>query len=513
MNVDDEAGLISFSMGESDGMSLLEFIQWGQAVTGKRFTFDARELGNGAPAANVHFVGTFRLPRATFREDFYSFFQTMLYIKGFAVIPRGEGDLELLEIVMMTGMRGREVSNGASYVAPDDLSKYRFQAGVPILTSVPLKHINAQLANNALRPFFASTGGSNAGGSVQIGNVGNSTSLLLQSFGPQVHAAVQLLKLVDTPDGEANLWVQVVVLEHQDPETILPIVADALASLPAVGKPERVLATAAATVAIAAPAPVAPAPDTPVEQDDDSMVFSMKEQDGMALVDFIKWGQEVTGKRFTFNSQELAGGKVDFIGTFRFPRATFREDFYSFFQTMLYIKGFAVIPRGEGDLELLEIVMMAGTRGREISNGSIYVEPEQIGNYRYQAGVSVLTTVQLGSINAQLACNALRPFFASTGGSNSGGSVQIGTVGNKSALLLQGFGPQVYAAVELLKLVDQPSESRADGLRVVADAKRKALVLSGTQEQVRVALDLVARLDVAGVEIERIGRLIFVNKK
>ena len=61
--------------------------------------------------------------------------------------------------------------------------------------------------------------------------------------------------------------------------------------------------------------------------------------------------------------------------------------------------------------------------------------------------------------------------------------------------------------------MDQPSESRADGLRVVADAKRKALVLSGTQEQVRVALDLVARLDVAGVEIERIGRLIFVNKK
>jgi hypothetical protein len=43
----------------------------------------------------------------------------MLYIKGFAVVPRGEGDLELLEIVFMSGTRGREVTNGARYVMPD----------------------------------------------------------------------------------------------------------------------------------------------------------------------------------------------------------------------------------------------------------------------------------------------------------------------------------------------------------------------------------------------------------
>jgi hypothetical protein len=84
----------------------------------------------------------------------------MLYIKGFAVVPRGEGDLEILEIVSMSGAARREITNGARYVTPDELPAYRNQTGVPILTTVPLKNINATIATNALRPFFASTGGS-----------------------------------------------------------------------------------------------------------------------------------------------------------------------------------------------------------------------------------------------------------------------------------------------------------------------------------------------------------------
>ena len=141
----DADGMWSFSMNESNGMPLVEFVKWAQVVTKKRFTYTATELANGSGAAGntVSFLGTFRIPEDRWEEDFFSFFQTMLYIKGFAVVPRGEGDLEMLEIVMMQGQRGREVTNGARYVTPDELAKYRFQTGVPILTTVPLKHINA----------------------------------------------------------------------------------------------------------------------------------------------------------------------------------------------------------------------------------------------------------------------------------------------------------------------------------------------------------------------------------
>ena len=151
MEVDEATDTIAFSMNESNGMELTEFIKWAQEVTGKRFTYNAQELAMGNPqAGTISFLGTFRIQRERFQEDFFSFFQTMLYIKGFAVVPRGDGDLEMLEIVQMAGQRGREVTSGARFVNPDDLVNYRFQTGVPILTTVPLKHINAQLANNAL---------------------------------------------------------------------------------------------------------------------------------------------------------------------------------------------------------------------------------------------------------------------------------------------------------------------------------------------------------------------------
>ena len=227
----DEGDYMAFAMNEADGMDLIEFVKWAQEVTGKRFTFNPQELTSGSSAGSkISFLGTFKIRKDRFAEDFYSFFQTMLYIKGFAVVPRGEGDLELLEIVMMSGARGREVTNGSRYVPPDELAEYRYQTGVPIMTTVPLKNINAQLANNALRPFFAGTGGTTAGSSVQIGNVGNKSALLLQGFGPQVYAAVELLKLVDQPTEEPNLVVQVIVLEHQAPEEIEPILTEVLES-------------------------------------------------------------------------------------------------------------------------------------------------------------------------------------------------------------------------------------------------------------------------------------------
>lgn len=228
---DPATNTIAFSMNESNGMELTEFIKWAQEVTGKRFVFSANDLATAGQGGNtVSFLGTFRIKRERFTEDFYAFFQTMLYIKGFAVVPRGDGDLELLEIVSMSGARGREVTNGARYVTPDELQQYRHQTGVPILTTVPLKNINATIATNALRPFFASTGSPQGGATLTLGNVGNSSAMLLQGFGPQVFAAVELLKLVDVPTEQPNLLVQVIPLEHQAPEELEPILTEVLES-------------------------------------------------------------------------------------------------------------------------------------------------------------------------------------------------------------------------------------------------------------------------------------------
>ena len=231
MRVDEATDSISFSMNENNGMELAEFIKWAQEVTGRVFTYNDQELLQGGQAGQkVTFLGTLTIKRDRFKEDFYSFFQTMLYIKGFAIVPRGEGSLEILEVVFGGGARQREITNGARYVTPDELPSYRNQTGVPILTTVPLKNINATIATNALRPFFAATGAPQGGGGLTLGNVGNNSAMLLQGYGPQVYAASELLKLVDVPVDQPNLVVQVVTLEHAAPEELEPILTEVLES-------------------------------------------------------------------------------------------------------------------------------------------------------------------------------------------------------------------------------------------------------------------------------------------
>jgi len=222
---------IIISMSETNGLELPDFIKWAQEVTDRRFTFSDQELQNTGQGGNrVSFLGRLPFKRSRFKEDFFAFFQTMLYIKGFAVVPRGEAPLDILEIVSMNGPRQKEVANGSKYVTPEELPLYRNQTGVPILTTVALKNINATVANNALRPFFASTGSPQGSGSVTLGNVGNNTAILLQGFGPQVYAAVKLLELVDVPVEQPNLVVRVVPLEYAAPEEIEPILTEVLES-------------------------------------------------------------------------------------------------------------------------------------------------------------------------------------------------------------------------------------------------------------------------------------------
>lgn len=219
--------IIAFSFNETQGMELLEFIKYTERITARRFVWqNDNELLVAGQGVRITYVGTILFRKSLFKDEFFSFFQTMLYIKGFALVPRGDGNLELLEIVLMTGPRGKEIQNGARYVTADEIKKYANQTGVPILTMVPLKHINAPVAVNALRPFYGAAGA--AGSTLQLGNVGNNTALLLSGFGPQVYSAVELLKLVDTPTEAQQLVIVVVRLDNAAAEELEPLLNDIL---------------------------------------------------------------------------------------------------------------------------------------------------------------------------------------------------------------------------------------------------------------------------------------------
>ncbi len=217
VNLKVDGDKISISINEQFGLPLDEFIKLAQTVTGRVFTYTEVDITN-SPNSKISFIGTISVTR----DHFFSFFQTMLYIKGFACVLRGRDDTEIVEIVNMAGPKRNEIGSSARLVPPEDIESYASQTGVTILTSVPLAHINANTATTALRPFFSSAN-SPSGGLIP-GNVGNGRAMLLQGYGPSVWAAYQLLRLVDVPPETPEQEYRVQRLSYQTADELVQII-------------------------------------------------------------------------------------------------------------------------------------------------------------------------------------------------------------------------------------------------------------------------------------------------
>ena len=145
-----------------------------------------------------HSATKLQRPLVTDRDGCEELLYSLLHRQGFAVVPVNL-ERRIYEVVDLDSRRSREVHNAAIYKAADDILA-RPTLKVPVITTVKLEHINAQLANNALRPFFAGSRGAN---SIQIGTVGNQQSLIVQGFQDQVAQALRVIQLADTPQDPA----------------------------------------------------------------------------------------------------------------------------------------------------------------------------------------------------------------------------------------------------------------------------------------------------------------------
>jgi general secretion pathway protein D len=221
--IEPEGTKLKISIDENQGLPLVEFIKLAQSLTGKVFTYSDQEMQQGVPESNIRFLGT----KTVERDNFFAFFQTMLYIKGFATLLRGDGDTEIVEIVNMTGQKRTDVESAARYVPSDEVHRYANQTGTTILTSVELTWVNAQQAQNTLRPFFVGAGATGTN-QLAFATVGNARALLVRGFGPQVYAAQQILKLLDVEPETTDEQFRVVRLEYQSAEELELILTEIL---------------------------------------------------------------------------------------------------------------------------------------------------------------------------------------------------------------------------------------------------------------------------------------------
>lgn len=146
-------------------------------------------------------------PIETDRDGCEELLATLLVRSGLALVWLDDKG-SMMEVVSLSGPRAREMSMRAQERTVEAVLA-RPNLRLPVTVTLPLEHINATIATNALRPFFASL--SPVSQALTIGNVGNNRSMVLSGMQDQVVHAVRLIQKCDVPAVSGDVGMPVVV--------------------------------------------------------------------------------------------------------------------------------------------------------------------------------------------------------------------------------------------------------------------------------------------------------------
>ena len=182
--------------GEED---LTQLIDRCAAYLQRNILYSTEEMvgGKGIPQVKL------QQPVTTDRDGCEVFLSQMLHRAGFALTQVDEKGT-MLEVIAMSGPRGREVAQRAVMRNPEEVLA-RPDLRVPVTVVLKLEHTNANIATNALRPFFFSNG--SPAGAMTIGNVGNNTAMLISGMQDQVAQAIRIVRAGDVPGGKD--WIDI----------------------------------------------------------------------------------------------------------------------------------------------------------------------------------------------------------------------------------------------------------------------------------------------------------------
>src|SRR5437762_12122672 len=237
----------------------------------------------------------------------------------------------------------------------------------------------------------------------------------------------------------------------------------------------RIRATVALALALAASAPAA---------EEATVALNFQDVELPVLARFVS---EVTGRNFIVDDR--VRGKVTIIS----PTRITPDEAYLVFQSVLQVKGFTTVPSGAFTkvVPAREALASGARRGDEV----------------------VTRILPLGHAGASGVVSVLQPLVSKDGlltaypPTNSLVVVDAGANGERLAGLLADLDvPSSERATEVVPLRFAPAEETArrlrdsvggQALRVTADARTNALVLSGPPDEVRRARAVAARLDEA----------------
>ncbi len=193
----------------------------------------------------------------------------------------------------------------------------------------------------------------------------------------------------------------------------------------------------------------------PIQEVDGTYIlnFAQSEEDeSVSLFQFVQACQQVTELNFTWSqetNQLLKNQKVLMLGT-----KTIKKDrFYSFFQVIMIISDFVCTEIGEDDISVIKIDSLATAARNNLRAGAVYVEPENLTKYQDQPATLIMTVVTLPNTDVRQVSNSMRTMITDAN------TQQMLPAGNSNSMVLVGFGSNVVATANMLRIIDEASKS------------------------------------------------------
>ena len=189
----------------------------------------------------------------------------------------------------------------------------------------------------------------------------------------------------------------------------------------------------------------------PIQKDGDFYVLNFSEdlEDRLNLEEFVKICQEVTGRNFTYSDQTGAKLKAAPLVMYGSKRIL-KENFYSFFQSQMFINDFVCGEVGPPRIAviLIQSRQEGGNQNLNVKRCSKFVLPEELENYAYQPMRTITTVLYLPNTDVQK--------LSTDGDANT---VQLLPAG-EHAVILCGFGSHVVSLARALQARDAESPPR-----------------------------------------------------
>ena len=195
-------------------------------------------------------------------------------------------------------------------------------------------------------------------------------------------------------------------------------------------------------------------PVPPIQAAGDTYVLNFaqgEDDEAMSLYQFAVACERVTDFEFTWSEDVeglLKNSRVRLIGT----KTIDRNRFYSFFQVMMIISQFVCTEIGEDDIAVVNIESLVGAQRSNLRAGAVYVEPSELETYADQPATLITTVVTLPNTDVRQVSNSMRTMITDAN------TQQMLPAGNSNSMVLVGFGSNVVAMANMLKIIDEASK-------------------------------------------------------